>query len=462
VPAAKIREAALLYASTKPAAIQPSAAPVVHNTNGVQNYRAVFSLVALTGNYDIAGGNVAAPPSYLEMAGCGFVSRQHDFDSPRAWSDLPPRVGAGRFPVWAELIDQAQSMDLPRQIRTGDPYPLRGAVAFGMNYRMFPDSKGFLEAIDQLDFFCDTDLFLTDTARHADIVLPACSSLERSEVRCYPQKYIAMSQPVIAPIGEARSDTDIIFDLANRLGLDDPLLNPWGAGGNGHATAADGSHDYSAAFEATVDWMLEPAGITTAEMKKHPGGMPVPNPLPNPERKYRTKGFPTPSGKMEFKSSVLEKYGEAKGYEALPAYQAPGQSAEASPELAAEYPLILSSGSRLPMFQHSRTFRLPWTRSLRPASSADINPADAKALGVKQGDPIEISTPMGSIRLAANVSEITQAGLISVYHDYPDADANSIMDGDYLDPISGYPGYKSQLCAVRKLLADAVEERKEA
>ena len=138
VPAEKIRAAARLYATTKPAALMFSAAPVVHHANGVQNSRAVFALIGLTGNFDVAGGNKPAPFSWLEIGGAGFTTRQHEFELPRSWDDLPPRVGAGRFPVWAELVDQAQAMDLPRQIRTGDPYPLRALVAFGLNHRMFP------------------------------------------------------------------------------------------------------------------------------------------------------------------------------------------------------------------------------------------------------------------------------------------------------------------------------------
>ena len=270
VPAEKIRAAARLYATTRPAALMPSAAPVVHNTNGVQNYRAVFSLIGLTGNFDVPGGNMAAPFTWLEIGGAGFTTRQHEFEMPRRWADLPPRVGAARFPVWAELVDQGQAMDLPRQIRTGDPYPLRGLVAFGLNHRMFPGSASFLEAVQQLDFICDVDLFATDSARYADIVLPACSSVERSELRCYPEKYVALSQPAIAPLGESRSDTDIVFDLARRLGLDDPLLNP----------APDGSMPPAAAFDAALDWILEPSGMTVAQLREHPGGMAVPDPLP--------------------------------------------------------------------------------------------------------------------------------------------------------------------------------------
>jgi anaerobic selenocysteine-containing dehydrogenase len=441
VPAEKIQAAARLYATTKPAALMPSAAPVVHNTNGVQNYRAVFALIGLTGNFDVAGGNRVAPYSWLEVAGAGFVTRQHEFESPRSWEDMAPRVGADRFPVWSELVDQAQSMDLPRQIVTGDPYPLRGMVAFGLNYRMFPGSPRFLEALQRLDFICDIDLFATDSSHHADIVLPAASSVERSELRCYGEKYLLFTQPAIEPVGEDRSDTDIVFHLARGLGLDDPLLNP--PTGNGARPAE--------AFEAALDWIFEPSGLTTAQLKPHPGGLPVPHPLPNAERKYREKGFPTPTGKMELSSTILQKHAAALGIDALPTYRPPKHSAEATPDLAREYPFILNTGSRLPMYVHSRTYRLPWTRSLRPRPTADINPADALRLGIGHDDEIEIATPTGAIRVRANLSELGQPGVVHMYHGCPEADVNSLLDPDYLDPISGFPGFKALLCSVRKV-----------
>jgi len=441
VPAEKIRAAARLYATTGPAALMPSAAPVVHHTNGVQNYRAVFSLIGLTGNFDVTGGNRAAPFSWLEVGGAGFVTRQHEFEMPRSFADLPPRVGAARFPVWADLVDQAQSMDLPRQIVSGDPYPLRAMVAFGLNHRMFPGSDHFLEALQQLEFICDIDLFATDTSRYADIVLPACSSVERSELRCYPEKYALLTEPAVAPLGESRSDTDIVFDLSQRLGLDDPLLNP----------LPDGGADPAATFDAALDWMFEPSGMSVAQLREHPGGMPVPAPLANPERKYRDKGFPTPTGKMELASSILQKHAAALGIDALPTYRPPRHSLEASPELAEEYPFVLNTGSRLPMFVHSRTYRLAWTRGLRPDPAADINPADATRLGIGQGDQIELATPAGAIRVLANVTELGQPGVVHMYHGCPEADVNTLLDPDYLDPISGFPGFKSLLCSVRRI-----------
>lgn len=456
VPAALIREAAVLYAGTKPAAMMPSSTPVVHHTNGVQNQRAAAILVGLTGNFDIPGGNVPQPLAWLEVPGGGFPARDLSFKMPRKWSDLPQRVGGERFPVWTEMIDQGQAMDLPRHINTGDPYPLRGFMGFGVNYRMFPGSKDWLEAVEKLDFICITDLFATDTTKYADIVLPACGSVERSEVRAYPQKYVIATKPVIEPIGESRSDTDIIFGLAQKLGL--PYQDYDGVSAGGGTPPPDlggflpnGAPDFGDAFDAALDWILEPSGITMAELKKHPGGMPVPNPIPITYKKYEKNGFSTPSGKMEFVSSITERHADREGIDGLPIYNEPKLSPVSTPDVAAQYPLVLGTGTRLPMFIHSRLFRVPWTRSLRRDAMVDLNPVDAAKYGIAQGDLVELSTPYGAVQVRANVTELAGLGVAHMYHDYPEADVNTLLPGDYLDPISGFPGFKSSLCAVKKI-----------
>lgn len=430
VPADKIRAAARMYASVKPATILPSASPVVHHTNGVQNYRAIFCLAGLTGNYDIKGGNFAETPSFNEMVGL-IPTREGAFVQSRPWSEMAPRIGTDKFPVWMDVVDdQAQAMHLPFQIHSGKPYPVKALLGFGLNHRMWPDSEGFLESLDKLDLFVNIDLFNTDSCKYADIVLPACTSVERSELRCYGMGYIVYTQPAIAPLYDSRSDPDIMFDLAARLGIDDPL---WKAG-----------------YEASIDWILEPSGLTTAQLKEHPGGMFVPNPVRSPEKKYKT-GFKTPSGKLEFKSKVLEKYPGRPGFEALPVYTPPKSSKEADPELAKDYPFILNTGSRLPMFVHTRTFRLSWTSSLRPEfPSADLNPADAARLGIKQGEKFRIATPKDGIEVKANLTQMVQPGVVHMYHGHPAANVNKLLEGDYLDPLSGFPGFKSLLCKVEK------------
>lgn len=310
VDANLIREAARMYATTKPASIMTSAAPVVHHTNGVQNYRAVFCLIGLTGNFDIHGGNLMNRPSLVHMPG-GFPTREGEFTLASRLKDLPERVGSRRFPVWDRLTTQAQACDIPRQILTEGPYPLKAAFCMGFNHRMFPDSQGFIDAFSKLDFIAVADPFLTDSAKYADIVLPVCTSVERSEARCWPMGYVMLSQPAIEPVGQSRSDVDIIAQLSKKLGLGDDLLE--------------------SGFDACLDWMLEPSVLSVAELKKHPVGMFVPDFKKPAERKYADQGFKTPSGKFEFVSSVLS---ETDGRGLRGASLVPG--AGYKPRLAAE------------------------------------------------------------------------------------------------------------------------------
>jgi anaerobic selenocysteine-containing dehydrogenase len=258
-------------------------------------------------------------------------------------------------------------------------------------------------------------------------VLPACTSFERSELKFYPQKYVIWTQPAIRPQWESRSDADIIFDLARRIAPEDALMLK--------------------GYEASMDWILEPTKLTVEELKKHPGGLAVKDVKMPPFRKYEKQGFKTPSGKMEFTSTILAE----TGYDALPTYREPRLSPRSTPEVAKDFPLILTTGARLPMFIHSRTFRLDWTRSLRPDPMVDMNPEDANVRGIAQGNRVSLSTPRGFIRVRANLTEMVPPGVVSMYHGYPEATVNLLVEPDYRDPISGYPGFKSLLCQVEKL-----------
>ncbi len=427
VPAAKIIEAARLYASTKPACMMTSASPTTHHTNGLQNHRAIVALVGLTGNYDVAGGNPVVPPAYLYQQSPGLVTREHEFEQSRQWEEMAPRVGQDQHPAWCRVVPEAQAMQLPFDIQSGKPYPIRAMLGFGLNYRMWP-GQDFMEAsLKKLDFLVDVDIFMTDTAKLADLVLPACTSFERSELKFYPQHYVIWTKPAIRPLWESRSDAEIIFDLARRLAPDDALMQK--------------------GYEASIDWMLEPTKLTLKELKKHPAGLKVENVKAPPFQKYKKNGFSTPSGKMEFTSTILAE----TGYDALPVYREPGLSPRSAPEVAKEFPLIFTSGSRLPMFIHSRTFRLDWTRSLRPDAMVDIHPHDARDRGIAQEDWVSLSTPRNSIRVKANLTEIVPPGVVNMYHDYPEASVNLLVEPDYRDPISGFPGFKSLLCEVKKL-----------
>jgi anaerobic selenocysteine-containing dehydrogenase len=419
-----ITKAARLYATTKPASLLTSANPTVHHTNGVQNHRAIIALAGLTGNFDRPGGNYVVPWSWLHVPS-GVTTREHEYIQPRPFGEMAPRVGQDKFPLWCEMINEAQSMQVPFQIQSGKPYPLRAMMGVGMRHRMWPASDFMAESLKKLDFFVNVDLFMTETSAFADIVLPACSSFERSELKVWPENYVMWTQPVIEPLWQSRPDTEILFDLARRITPEDSL--------------------FQKGYEANIDWLLEPTGLTVAELKKHPDGLTLNVNMP-PFQKYEKDGFPTPSGKMEFSSTILEK----AGLNPLPFYQEPRLSPRSAPAIAEKFPLVLTTGARLPMYQHSRTFRLGWTRGLRRDASVDINAKDAQARGIGPNDWVSLSTQRGSIRIRANLTETVPPGVVSIYHAWPEADVNLLIDPDYLDPISGFPGFKSLLCEVRK------------
>jgi anaerobic selenocysteine-containing dehydrogenase len=424
VPAEKIVRAARLYATTAPAAMWNGPQATVHHTNGVQNHRAITALIGLTGNFDRKGGNHVVPPAYLYVAN-GMKTRQSEFEQSRPWPHMASRIGEDRYPVWCRMVAEAQAVHLPFQIRTGKPYPVRAMLAFGLNHRMWPGSDFMAESLKRLDFLAVADLFMTDSARMADLVLPACSSFERSELKLYPGGYAIWTAPAIAPLGESRPDNDIISDLARRIVPEDTLLC------SGH--------------EACMDWILAPSGLTVSVLGKHPAGMQVEG-IRMPEyRKYEKNGFSTPSGKMELASGILAEYGQ----DPLPRFQEPQRSPFSTPEEAKRFSLILTTGARLPMFIHSRTFRMPWTRELRPDPMVDIHPSDAEKRMISQGDPVHLTTARGSILVKANLTETVFPGMVNMYHGYPEADVNRLIEPDYLDPISGYPGFKSLLCEVR-------------
>ena len=257
-------------------------------------------------------------------------------------------VGAERFPLWNHLEGEMQAMDMTRQILEGTPYPLRAVFALGMNARMFPDSSRTFKALESLDFFVDTDLFLTDTARWADIVLPACSSFERGEFKPYAGGKAWYTSPAIEALGSARSDVQICTELARVMDLPDEVLKK--------------GYDYF-----IQHYILDDYGVTIEELKKAELPVSMAPVEHHGELELVDRGLGTPTGKFELKSAVIEQHPEW-GLDALPTYREPLDGAD-----PVRYPFVFTSGSRIPNALHSRLHQVPRNRSLRPEPTADMN-----------------------------------------------------------------------------------------
>lgn len=421
VPAEDIRKAAEIIATTKPMSCDVNPTSLIHQTNGYQTMRAVDALTVITGNYDTVGGNQPDPFSFCYQ-GAGFLTGEEEFETERTPECFPDRVGAKKFPVWGALVHQMQAVDLSRQILEGTPYPIRGIFALGMNYRMFPDSDSYRRALEKLDFYVDVDLFMTDSAKYADIVLPACSSFEREELKVYPGGFAKYYLPVIEPLYESRDDARILQDLAVRMDLDDDLLK--------------------SGYRECAKYIMRDVGFDFDELISSP--LPVKLPLaPYKNYQYLDKGCSTNTGKLELYSTLVEQVGSE--YEPLPKWEPPlVQPSE-------EYPFVLLSGIRIPNAIHSSLHNVPWMRALRSAPMADISLEDAKELGLQTGDSIALYNDHGSITVQANPCAMMQKGQVAMYHGYSEADVNSLFGLDNVDPYSGFPGYKGGVCNIRKL-----------
>ncbi|MBP3485707.1 MAG: molybdopterin-dependent oxidoreductase, partial [Oscillospiraceae bacterium] len=339
-----------------------------------------------------------------------------------------PAIGHREFPVWAEFLpDQAQGMLLPQYIHEGKPYPVKAVLGVGMNHMMWPDSSYMLSALKKLDYFVAVDLFMTETARYADIVLPACSGLERSDVKIFADGYVQCFPPAIEPLGESRHDIQILLDLARALGLQDPHLRM--------------------TYEEYMDFILEPTGLKVREIQANGGIMKTKNTLPPyREKKYRDGGFHTPSGKVELVSSVVARYAADYGLDPLPEYRS---CAQLFPQYCGpEYPLLMNTGARRPQYMHTRTYRMRWLAELEPNDLLDIHPEDAARYGLTDGGRVRITTPAGSICATVHCTATVHPGAVHMYHGNERANTSYLMAHDYLDPYSGYPGYKSFPCRV--------------
>jgi anaerobic selenocysteine-containing dehydrogenase len=397
-----------------------------------QAIRAINVLYALTGCLDVQGGNVlfeAVPSNPID--GMEFLS------DPR-----PPAVGVDRRPLGPARFEFVTGEDLytaalDRRIRT--------LVSFGGNMVMaHADSRRGREALRSLDFFVQADLFMTPTAELADIVLPVTTPFESEALKIgfeysqEAQSLVQLRRPLVAPRGEARSDLQIVFDLATRLGL--------------------GTHFWNGNIEAAFRHQLAPSGITLEDLRTHPEGVRVP--LTTRYRKYADSGFRTPSHKVELYSATLA----AHGYDPLPAFEEPLISPRSRPDLAHRYPLILSCAKSL-FFCETQHRQVAALRKSAPDPQVEIHPSTAESRGINAGDWVSLDTPRGRVRARAKLTASLDPQVVFAQHGWwqacdelglpgyppygPDsANLNLVLPQTPSDPISGSTPMRATVCDV--------------
>ena len=278
---------------------------------------------------------------------------------------------------------------------------IKALVGFGGNLVMaHADSLRGREALRSLDFFVQADLFMTPTAELADIVLPVTTPFESEALKIgfeysqEAQSLVQLRQPLVAPRGEARSDLQIVFDLATRLGL--------------------GAHFWDGDIEAAFRHQLAPSGITLEELRAHPEGVRVP--LTTRYRKYADTGFATPSRKVELYSATLA----AHGYSPLPAFEEPLTSPRSRPDLADRYPLVLSCAKSL-FFCETQHRQVAALRKSAPDPQVEMHPSTAAARGICAGDWVSLDTPHGAVRARAKLNASLDPQVVFAQHGWWEA-----------------------------------------
>ena len=271
-----IRQAARLYATTRPACIIDGNG-LDMQLNVFQDTRAVCILRALTGNLDQPGGDLipqAVPTRNIQLR------ERLPQDVPPVTEDYP--LFSTFHPTWG-LHSQSCVIDA---ILDEVPYPIRMLVVQSGNPAVtMTDSGRVREALEKLEFLVVIDPFMTQTARFANVVLPAAGCFEKTQLNraSLRNNLVILQNQVIDSLPDSWPDWKITFELARRLGLEREF--PWQT------------------VEEAIDYQLEPAGITVAKLRENPAGISA---AETEYQKYRTRGFATPTGKVEIFSERLK------------------------------------------------------------------------------------------------------------------------------------------------------------
>lgn len=399
----RLRQAADLLATARPISLITWTG-TCQQENATATTRAINILYALTGSLGQRGGNRWFPrPKINDVAAFDAAAMRRD------------TLGLAERPLGPPTRGWITSRDLFRTIVTGQPYPIRALLAFGSNFLVSkPATRHTEEALAKLDFFIQTELFVTPTARWADLLLPAASCWEREGLQAgfmigeQAEAHLQLRPALVAPPGEAWPDTRIVFELAKVLGLAERFF-----GGDP---------------EAGLEHVLAPSGLDAAALRACPRGLASPHLSAEP-----------PVPRITLWSDALVDIG------------ASGLPSPVSPQPDPLHPFVLTCGKTVP-YCHSQFRQLAGLRRRQPRPEAELAPDVATARGVVSGDAIVIKTQCGEMHCHAVLNARLAAGTVWSHYGWWDAlrpiNYNACMDGERFDSVAGSNALRGVPCDV--------------
>jgi anaerobic selenocysteine-containing dehydrogenase len=372
-----ILDLARTYATTTPSLLRVTDG-INRHTNGGQTVRTLACLPAIAGQYGLTGGGLMYSTSDWLQWNTEAITHSHDPACPR-----PAR---------------ALNMNRLGAILTGeaDP-PVYSLFVYNANpVASTPNAGKIVEGLLRDDLFTVVhELFETDTARYADILLPATSQLEHVDLhKPYGHLSLQYNMPAIAPQGEARSNWDVMRCLSSVMGFNEPWLQQ------------DANEVIREIIAATAQYNPRLAGITLERLQAE-GSLPLA--IPSEEVPFADGDFPTPSGKVEFYSATAA----ARGYDPVPGWEPEvesrtGQDAPLSPD--ARLPLLCPAAHHFVSSTFGNQERLITKEG---APTLCIHPSDAAVRNIRSGQLVRISNERGWCRLVAEVTDEVRPGVLA-------------------------------------------------
>ncbi len=414
-----IREVARLYARSK-ASIIFWGMGVSQHTHGTDNSRCLISLALITGQIGRPGtglhplrgqNNVqgASDAGLIPMVFPDYISVEDD-DTRKKYEIL-----------WNTKLDPNRGLTVIEIMHSIHEGLVKGMYIMGENPAMSdPNVRQARQALCELELFVVQDIFMTETAWQADIVLPASAHAEKWGTFTNTNRQVQIGRPVISPPGEARQDWQIIQEIAHRMGL------PWRY------------KDVSEAFTEMANMMPSLKNITWQRLVSE-GAVTYPCDAPDKPGNeiIFSRGFPTKSGRARIVPASL-----------MPPHELPDD----------EFPLVLTTGRLLEHWHTGSMSRRATTLdALEPEAIAGLNPRDMQRMGIEPGEMIIVATRRGEITLKARADRDTAEGMVFIPFAFAEAPANALTNPQ-LDPMGKIPEFKYCACRIDRIDQPAREE----
>ena len=382
---------------------------ISQHTHGTDNARCLIALSMVTGHVGRPGTGLHPLRGQNNVQGAsdaGLIPMVYpDYQSVEAGE-----VRARFEDLWGRALDAEKGLTVVEIMDAVHAGKIKGMYVMGENPAMSdPEAEHARTGLAKLEHLVVQDLFLTETAFHADVVLPASAWPEKDGTVTNTNRQVQMGRAALALPGDARQDWWIIQELARRIGLD------WRYGG-----PAD-------VFEEMKAVMPSLDNITWERLRDESA---VTYPCPAPDRPGMDivfgEGFPTPDGRSQL---------------------VPASIVPPAEEPDAEYPMVLTTGRQLEHWHTGAiTRRAAVLDALEPEAVASLSPLDLRKLGIEAGDAVRVETRRGAIELKARSDGAVPAGMVFVPFCYAEAAANALTN-PALDPLGKIPEFK--YCAAR-------------